>query len=220
MQLDAKTIRTRVAEELRARLGERWFKPDSTKLLVASANNLTDFSVEFDCYAERRYGDYDCSLVAVLRWKKFAKLFRELAGWYNIKFEGSAPPNGKVFARVAFDGIHGDFALPSRAAFWVASEQDLDEFITQCVNDLDGKVGDWIQGWFTWPSALQVMDGNQRLCGAWRNIAYYCLMEQVHGHEAACNWVRGIDATGWPQWLAAQVEYLQLRICGVGAAQA
>jgi hypothetical protein len=74
--LDAKTIRTKVAEELHARIGAKWFKLDSAKLVVASAHNRTDFSIEIDCCAERRYGDYDCTLVAVLRWKKFAKLFR------------------------------------------------------------------------------------------------------------------------------------------------
>jgi hypothetical protein len=124
-----------------------------------------------------------------------------------------------VFARVAFDGIHGDFRPPSRGALWVASEQDLDALIDQCVADFDGKVGDWIKGWFTWPSALDVMDAHPNLCGAWRDTAYYCLMEQVHGREAASIWAHGIDAANWPEWLAAQVEYLQSHVCNAASKQ-
>lgn len=220
MPLDAKTIRTRVGEELHARLGARWFKPGSAKLLIASTDNLTDFSIELDCYADRRYGEYDCSITAVFKWKKFAKLFRELANWYNLKSQSSIPPNSKVFARVAFDGIHADFGPSSRGIFWVANEQDLDAFIAQCIADLDGKIGEWIRRWFIWPSALEVMEAYPNLCGAWRDTAYYCLMEQVHGREAACAWVRGIDAAGWPEWLAAQVEYLQLNVCDNGMTHA
>ncbi|TPI33032.1 hypothetical protein FJW08_07625 [Mesorhizobium sp. B3-2-1] len=211
--LDSKTIRTRVAEELHACVGQKWFKPGSPRLEVASADNLTDFSIEFDCYAERRYGEYDCSLVAVFKWKKFARLFGELANWYNVKFEGAVPTKSKVFARVAFEGIHGDFRPSSRGTFWVANEQDLDKFTARCVDDLEGKVGNWIRRWYDWPSALETMDAYPNLCGSWRDTAYYCLMEQVRGPEAACTWVRGIDAAGWPQWLAAQVEYLQSRVC-------
>ncbi|UCI06347.1 hypothetical protein [Mesorhizobium sp. B1-1-8] len=75
--LDAKTIRMRVAEELHTRLGERWFKPGGAKLIVASADNLTDFTIELDCYADRRYGEYDCSIDVVFKWKKFAKLWKD-----------------------------------------------------------------------------------------------------------------------------------------------
>lgn len=219
MQLDAKTIRTRVAEELHARLGDRWFKPGSAKLVIASRDNLTDFSIELDCYTDRRYGEYDCSLAVVFKWKKFAKFHKELTEWYNVKFQGSARSNGMMFVAVGFDGIHSDFRPPSRGTFWVANEKDLDTFITQCAADLDGKVGEWIKRWFSWPSALDVMDAHPNLCGAWRDTAYYCLMEQVHGREAACAWVHGIDAAGWPEWLAAQVEYLQLNVCGGASGQ-
>ena len=217
--LDAKTIRKKVAEELQARLGAKWFKPGGAKLVVKSADNLTDFSIEFDCYADRRYGDYDCALVAVFKWKKFAKFFKELAGWYNVKFQSSVRPSNKEFVRVAFDGIHADFGPSSRGVFWVANEQDLDAFITRCDDDLDCKVGEWIKRWFSWPSALDVLDAHSNLCGSWRDTAYYCLMEQVHGREAARAWARGIDAAGWPEWLAAQVEYLQSQVCGAGAAR-
>lgn len=63
------------------------------------------------------------------------------------------------------------------------------------------------------------MDGNEQLCGSRRDTAYFCLMEQVHGREAACKWVGKIDATGWPGLLAAQVEYLQSQVCDAAAAQ-
>jgi hypothetical protein len=212
--LDAKTIRTRVAEELHARLGERWFKPGSAKLVVSTVDNLTDFSIELDCYADRRYGEYDCALLVVFKWKKFSKLFRGLAEWYNVKFQRSARPNNMEFLRIAFNGIHAGFGPSRRGVFWVASEQDLEAFIAQCAADLDGKVGDWITRWFTWPSALDAMDVNPNLCGTWRDTAYYCLMEQVRGRDAACAWVGSIDATGWPEWQAAQVEYLQAHVCG------
>ncbi|TIT81538.1 MAG: hypothetical protein E5W45_03550, partial [Mesorhizobium sp.] len=196
MELDAKTIRKRVTEELYARLGERWFKPGSSKLIIASTDNQTDFSIELDCYTDRRYGEYDCSIEAVLKWKKFAKLFRELGDWYNHIFQGTARSKNMVFARVSFDGIQADFKSPGRDIFWVTNERNLEMFISQCVNDLDGKVGVWIRRWFTWLSALEAMDAHPNLCGAWRDTAYYCLMEQVHGRDAACAWIRGIDATG------------------------
>ncbi len=217
--LDAKSIRKTVAEELHARLGAKWFQPDSARLVVVSGDNLTDFNIELDCYTDRRYGAYDCSISAVFKWKKFAKFYKQLAEWYNVKFQGSARSNGMVFVGVGFDGIHADFRPPSRDTFWVANEQDLDIFIAQCAADLDGKVGEWIKRWFSWPSALDVMDAHPNLCGAWRDTAYYCLMEQVHGREAACAWVRGIDAAGWPEWLAAQVEYLQSQVCSGASGQ-
>ncbi|CAN7491954.1 hypothetical protein LJR234_003551 [Mesorhizobium amorphae] len=210
MPIDARFIRTRVAEDLHVRLGKRWFNSGSPKLIVASTNNHTDFSIELDCYTDRRYGEYECTISVVLKWKKFAKLFRELAHWYNAKFQGTVRPGNMTFAGVNFDRIHGS---PSRDLFWIANEQDVDAFTARCVDDLDGKVGDWIRRWFTWPSALDVMDAEPDLCGAWRDTAYYCLMEQVHGSGAACDWVRGIDAAGWPEWQAAQVEYLQSQVC-------
>ncbi len=213
-------------EELHARLGERWLKPDGAKLLIASTDNLTDFSVELECYTDRRYGEYDCSLVAVFTWKKFAKSDKDFFAWYEIKDPSSTQFRtqssrrlSKSFLRVGFDAIDGDF-VRGRGTFWVANEADLAMFVTQCVNDFDGKVGAWIRRWFTWASALDVMDGNSQLCGAWRDTAYFCLLEQAHGREAACKWIGGIDATGWPGLLAARVEYLQSQVCGAGAAQA
>ncbi|MET3577596.1 hypothetical protein ABID19_000611 [Mesorhizobium robiniae] len=220
MVLDAKAIRARVVEELPTRLGERWFRPGSAKLLIASTDNLTDFSIELDCYADRRYGDYDCALVAMFKWKKFAKLDKDFFAWYEVKdpsstqfMTQSSRRSSKPFLRVGFDAIDGDF-VRGRGPFWVANEGDLDAFIAQCAADLDGKVGEWIRRWFTWASALDVMDGNSQLCGSWRDTAYFCFLEQVHGQEAACKWVSGIDATGWPGLLAARVEYLQLQVCG------
>ena len=225
--LDSKTIRKRVAEELHARLGAKWFKPDSAGLVVASADNLTDFSIEFDCYANRRYGDYDCALNAVFKWKKFAKSDKDFSAWYEVKDPSSARFKTKSserqnaqFLRVGFDNIHAGFSLPSRWEFCVLNERDLDAFIAQCVDDLDGRVGQWIKRWFTWPSALDVMDGNSHLCGTWRDHAYFCLLEQVHGREAACTWVGGLDRANWPKYQAAQVEYLRSQVCSVGAAQA
>ncbi|MGX9575959.1 hypothetical protein [Mesorhizobium sp. f-mel] len=218
--LDAKTIRARIVEELLTRLGERWFKPDSPKLVVTPVGNLTDFSVELDCYTDRRYGEYDCSIAAVFKWKKFAKLWKDFDAWYEVEDPSSAQfktkssrRSSKSFCRVGFDAIDGDF-VRGRGSFWVANEGDLDAFITQCAADLDGKVGEWIRRWFTWASALEVMDGNSQLCGAWRDTAYFCLLEQVHGREVACKWIGDIDATGWPGLLAAQVEYLQSKVCG------
>ncbi|TPM28200.1 hypothetical protein [Mesorhizobium sp. B2-3-4] len=226
MPLDAKAIRTRVAEELHARLGERWFKSGSPKLAVASAENLTDFTIEFDCYAERRYGEYDCSLVAVFKWKKFAKLYKDFGQWYEIKDPSSAQfktkssrRQSKEFLRVSVDHVYSNFSVPGRWPYCAVDEQDVDGFIAQCVADFDGKVGAWIRQWFTWGSALNVMDGNSQLCGAWRDTAYFCLLEQVQGREAACKWISGIDATGCPEYLAAQVEYLQSQVCGRASRQ-
>jgi len=217
--LDAKTIRKKVVEELYAHLGSKWFKPDSAKLLIASTDNLTDFSIELDCYTDRRYSEYDCALAAVFKWKKFAKLDKDFFAWYEVKDPSltqfrtqSSRRLSKSFLRVGFDAIDGDF-VRSRGTFWVAKEADLDAFVVQSVTDLDGNVGAWIRRWFTWASALDVMDGNSQLCGAWRDTAYFCLLEQVHGREAACKWIGGIDATGWPGYLAAQVEYLQSQVC-------
>ncbi|AZO53714.1 MULTISPECIES: hypothetical protein [unclassified Mesorhizobium] len=221
MVFDSKTIRTTVAEELHTRLGQKWFKPGSPRLEVASADNLTDFSIEFDCYAERRYGEYDSSLVAVFKWKKFAKLYKDFDQWYEIKDPGSAQfktkssrQQSKQFLRVSVDHVYSSFSAPGRRPFCAVDEQDVDGFITQCAADFDGKVGAWIRQWFTWASALNVMDGNKQLCGAWRDVAYFCLLEQVHGRAAACAWIGGVDATGWPEYLAAQVEYLQSQVCG------
>lgn len=220
MQLDAKTIRTRVAEELHARLGERWFKPGSAKLIIASADNLTDFSIELDCSADYRYGAYDCELAAAFKWKKFAKLWKNFDAWYEVKDPSSAQfktrssrQRNRQFLLKGFNAIDADFRPPIRGFFWVATEQELDAFITQCIADLDGKVGAWIRRWFAWASALDVMDGNSQLCGSWRDTAYFCLLEQIHGREAACKWISSIDATGWPSLLAAQVEYLQSQVC-------
>ncbi|WP_095520902.1 hypothetical protein [Mesorhizobium wenxiniae] len=225
MMLDAKTIRATVAEELRSRLGARWFKPDSAKLVVASADNLTDFSIELDCYTDRRYGQYDCSIAAVFKWKKFSKLWKDFDAWYEVKDPSSAQfktqsdrKSSRLFLRVGFDAIDGGF-IGGRDPFWVANEGDLDAFMAQCVTDLEGKVGTWIRRWFTWASALDVMDGNGQLCGSWRDTAYFCLLEQVRGREAACRWVGEIDATGWPGLLAAQVQYLQSQVCDEAAAQ-
>ncbi|MFD1984092.1 hypothetical protein ACFSOZ_15665 [Mesorhizobium newzealandense] len=222
--LDAKTIRKQVVEELQARLGAKWFKPGGAKLLIASTDNLTDFSIELDCYADRRYGEYDCALVAVFKWKKFAKLDKDFFAWYEVKDPSatqfrtqSIRRSSQPFLRAGFHAVDGDF-VRSRDTFWVAKEADIDAFVAQSVSDLDGKVGAWIRRWFTWASALDVMDGNSQLCGAWRDSAYFCLLEQVHGREAACKWIGGIDATGWPGYLAAQVEYLQSQVCGAGAA--
>ncbi|WP_027059890.1 hypothetical protein [Mesorhizobium loti] len=221
MQLDAKTIRKRVAEELHARLGERWFKPGSPKLIISSTDNLTDFSIELDCDTDYRYGECECELTAVFKWKKFAKMWKDFDAWYEVKDPSSAQYKtrgsrtlNQQFLRKGFNAIDADFERPSRDFFWVASEKDLDAFMTQCIADLDGNVGAWIRRWFTWASALDVMDGNLQLCGAWRDTAYFCLLEQVHGRPAACRWINGIDATGWPRLLAAQVEYLQSNICG------
>ncbi|TKD26427.1 MAG: hypothetical protein E5W98_30880 [Mesorhizobium sp.] len=213
--LDSKAIRKTVSEELHARLGAKWFKLDGGRLGVASTDKLTDFSIEFDCYADRRYGGYNCALAAVFKWKKFHRSFRDFTNWYNVRYQSTARP--PPFLRVAFDRIDGNFLLGSRDEFWIANEQDLDAFIAQCVDDLDGKVGEWIKRWFTWSSALDVMNGNEQLCGSWRDHAYFCLLEQVHGREVACKWVGDIDATGWPEFLAAQVEYLQLQVCGGGS---
>ncbi|MER9966686.1 hypothetical protein [Mesorhizobium sp. M0060] len=220
MVVDAKTIRARVIEELHTRLGARWLKPDSAKLAVTSVGNLTDFSIELDCYTDRRYGEYDCSIAAVFKWKKFAKLWKDFDAWYEVKDPSSAQFKTKSsrqrshpFLRVGFDAIDGNF-IRGRGPFWVANEGDLDAFIGQCTADLDGRVGEWIKRWFIWASALDVMDGNSQLCGSWRDTAYFCLLEQVHGREVACKWIGDIDATGWPGLLAAQVEYLQLQVCG------
>ncbi|UDL90193.1 hypothetical protein LGH82_02000 [Mesorhizobium sp. PAMC28654] len=222
--LDSKTIRMKVAGELHTRLGAKWFKPDSTKLVVASADNQTDFDIEFDCYADRRYGDYDCALVVVFKWKKFAKSYKDFDAWYELKDPSSAQFKtqssrrlNKQFLRVSFDGIDGNF-VGGRGPFWVANESDLDAFIAQCVDDLDGRVGEWIKRWFTWRSAMEVMSGNEQLCGSWRDHAYFCLLRQVHGHEAACAWVSGIDWANWPSLLAAHVEYLQSQVCGADLA--
>jgi hypothetical protein len=227
MPLDAKTIRKRVAEELHERLGERWFKPGSAKLIIASADNLTDFSIELDCYTDYRYGEYECELSVIFKWNKFAKLWKDFDAWYEVKDPSSAQFKTRSsrklnhnFLRKGFNAIDGDFRHSSRDFFWVASEQNLDAFITQCIADLDGKVGAWIRRWFAWESALDVMEGNSQLCGSWRDTAYFCLLEQVHGREAACTWIDGIDATGWPGLLAAQVEYLQSQVCCAAAEQA
>ncbi|MER8863198.1 hypothetical protein NKI19_05680 [Mesorhizobium sp. M0751] len=224
--LDSKTIRKTVSEELHSRLGAKWFKPDSSRLVVFSADNLTDFSVAFDCHADRRYGEYDCSLSAVFKWKKFAKSYRDFSAWYEVKDPSSAQFKTRSseqlnaqFLGVAFDRIDGNFLSGGRGAFWVANEQDLDAFIAQCVDDLDGKVGEWIKRWFTWSSALDVMNGNEQLCGTWRDHAYFCLLEQVHGREAACSWVGGLDRANWPEYQTAQIEYLQSQICNVSAAR-
>ncbi|OBQ73318.1 hypothetical protein [Mesorhizobium erdmanii] len=220
MVLNAKTIRVRVAEALHAHLGERWFKPSSAKLLIESTDLLTDFSIELDCSADYRYGAYDCELAAAFKWKKFAKLWKDFDAWYEVKDPSSAQfktsssrQRNKQFLLKGFNAIDGDFQPSSRGFFWVGSEQDLDAFVIQCIADLDGNVGAWIRRWFTWESALDVMDGNSQLCGSWRDTAYFCLLEQVHGREAACKWISGIDATGWPALLAAQVEYLQSQVC-------
>lgn len=227
MMLNAKTIRARVAEALHARLGERWLKPISAKLIIASADNLTDFSIELDCSTDYRYGAYDCELAAVFKWKKFANLWKDFDAWYEVKDPSSAQFKtrssrqlNQQFLRKGFNAIDGNFAPPSRDVFWVATEQELDVFIDQCVADLDGKVGAWIKQWFAWASALDVMDGNSQLCGAWRKTAYFCLLEEVHGREAACRWINGIDAAGWPKLLAGQVEYLQSQAWGAAAGQA
>ncbi|RUV32324.1 MAG: hypothetical protein E5V72_09610 [Mesorhizobium sp.] len=223
--LDSKAIRKTVSEELHARLGAKWFKLDTAKLVVVSADNLTDFIIEFDCYADRRYGAYDCSLAAVFKWKKFAKSYKEFSAWYELKDPSSVQFKTKnseqlnaQFLSVAFDGIDSGF-VSGRGPFWVANEQNLDAFIAQCVDDLDGKVGRWIKRWFTWRSALDVMNGNKSLCGTWRDHAYFCLLEQVHGREAACSWVGGLDRANWPEYQAAQVEYLRSQVCSVGAAR-
>jgi hypothetical protein len=202
--LDSKTIRKTVSEELHARLRAKWFKPDSGRLVVSTVDNLTDFGIELDCYTDRRYGEYDCSIAAVFKWKKFSRLWKDFDAWYEIKDPSSSQfktrssrQRSHPFLRVGFDAIDGDF-VNHRGTFWVANEVDLDAFVAQCVTDIDGKVGAWIRKWFTWASALDVMDGNEQLCGAWRDTAYFCLLEQVHGREVACKWVGHIDATGWP----------------------
>ncbi len=196
-------------------------------MLVASENNLTDFAIELDCYTDRRYDAYECQLSVVIKWKKFARDWKDFSTWYEVK--GSSPTlsisrssrkPSHEFLRTGFDGIDRDFRPPVRHALWVANEQELDDFIDQSIADLDGKVGAWIERWFSWASALKMMDDNEQLCGAWRNTAYFCLLEQVHGREAACTWISGIDANGWPKLLAAQVEYLQSQVCGMGAIQA
>lgn len=210
--LEAKSIREKTSEQLRVRLGKRWFTPESGKLIVTSRDIKTDFMIEIDLYAERRFGGYDCSAVVVIKWKRFANAFRNFIKWYNIKFNESARPSF-VFLRAPFNGINVDFLSGSRGAFWVEDENDLDAFIAQCAEDIDGKVGEWIKKWFTWPSALALLDNNKSLCGSWRDTAYFCLIEQIRGREAACSWVHGLDSADWPELLAAQVDYLRSHAC-------
>lgn len=210
--LDSKTIRMKVAEALQARLEEKWLTPYSAKLMVANAGNQTDFIIEIDLDADRRYGAHECSAKVVLKWKKFSNVFKEFILWYNSNFQESAQPV-KGFLRISFERIDGYSSAKSRDQFLVVDEGDLDLFIDQCVSDLDGKVGEWIKKWSTWRSALTAMDDNEDLCGSWRDTAYFCLMEQVHGRDAACSWVHGLDSTNWPEFLAAQVEYLRSHVC-------
>ncbi|MDX8523873.1 hypothetical protein RFM68_05080 [Mesorhizobium sp. MSK_1335] len=169
--------------------------------------------IEIDIFAERRYNDYDCSGAVALRWKGFSQAFRRFIDWYNHSFNETAQSH-EYFVLRTFDNIGGVSPSPgNRHAFVVESEQSLNEFINRCVNDLNGAVGEWIKNWFTWPSALLAMDKDRQLCGAWRDMAYFCLVEKVHGHKAACAWVNGIDSTGWPEFLGAQIEYLKSQAC-------
>ncbi|MDX8459800.1 hypothetical protein [Mesorhizobium humile] len=210
--LDSKTIRQKVTEALRAHFGAKWFKPDSTRLVIAGTENRTDFIVEIDIYTERRYGDYDCSAVVVIKWKKFLNTFKEFIIWYNKVYQASAQPL-KSFLRASFNGIEGDFSAKSRDAFLVENEEHVNIFIKQCIDDLDGKVGEWIKNWFTWTSALATMDDNENLCGSWRDTAYFCLLERIQGREAACSWAQALDSESWPELQAAQIRYLRSEVC-------
>ncbi|WP_157866101.1 hypothetical protein [Mesorhizobium japonicum] len=210
--MESKFIKKTAAKAIRDRVGLRLFDLGRDKLTVASEKNMTDFTIDIDINADRRYGHFDCSAIVIIKWKKFSKFYEGLVSWYNDAYLESAQPL-KIFLGASFSAIEGDFSARSRGAFLVSNEEDLEMFITQCLADLNGKVGQWIARWFTWSSALATMEDNGDLCGAWRNAAYFCLAEQVHGRETACSWVRTIDSTNWPEFLAAQVEYLRSNIC-------
>lgn len=210
--LNAKAIRQKVADELISRSGAKWFDPESRKLKVASADNLTDFIIEIDLFTDRRHGVYVCEPVVVLKWKSFSTLHNKMRQcydgrktYYNTKHH--------EFLRSDFEGIFGVFKKTIRDPILIESEEDIDRVITQCADDLDGKVGQWIKRWFTWVSALEVMDDNHQLCGAWRDTAYYCLMRQVHGYEPACAWVHSLDRENWPDFFESQARYLRTQVC-------
>jgi len=210
--LDAKKIREKVTKELHAHFDSKWFKPGSTKLSVASNEKLTDFDIEISCYSDRRYGEYDCKIDVSFKWKKFSEMYSRFKEYFSEKYSQRNYKSINEFFIISFDSIYYYQWKQARDNFWVSSDDDLESFIAQSVADLDGKVGDWIKGWFTWPSALNAMDEHENLCGAWRETAYFCLLDQVKGREAACSWARGATLDR-PILMAEQVEYLRSHFC-------
>ncbi|QPC90762.1 hypothetical protein [Mesorhizobium sp. INR15] len=211
--INAEKIRDKVTDALRSRFDNRLFNANSKRIHVSSPDNMTDFAVEIGIQADRRYEEYECYLTATIKWKKFSKLYKNFDIWYHKDKEEFRPKSNKIFCVASFDNIVDGFSAKGRAPFIVSSEEDIDAFIARCLDDLQGEVGVWIRRWFSWETAVDVLDVNKKICGAWRDIAYYCLLDQAYGREYACKWIAAIDSAGMPKLLGAQIDWIRLNLC-------
>jgi hypothetical protein len=211
--INAEGIRAKVTDVLRSRFDNKLFEKDNKRIVVSSPDNMTDFVIEIEIQADRRYGEYDCYLTATIKWKKFSNIYKSFDVWYHKDKDDFRPKSNKIFCVASFDSINDNFSPKGRDPFVVSSEEDIDAFIARCLDDLQGEVEVWIRKWFSWKSAVDVMDANKKLCGAWRGIAYYCLLDQAHGRASACKWIAAIDSTGMPKFLAAQIDWIRQNFC-------
>lgn len=69
----------------------------------------------------------------------------------------------------------------------------------------------WVERWFEWDSALELVLEDENLCGAWRQSALFWLLDRVLGRDAACRHID--DADGRSDYTAAQIHYLRQFVC-------
>lgn len=212
--INAKIIKNYAAEEIKRKLGSKWFEKNKDRMVVASCENKTEFVIEVDIDPVYRHEIYLCDMRITYKWDKFRKKFKEFLIWYNQTYPQSHG-DAKI-PRIDFLYSHARNILQCpngrRDYFFVNDEKSLDLFIDQCVDDLNGEVGTWIRGWFTWPSAVEMMDKDQQLCGTWRESAYFWLVFQAYGPREANAYIERAMQKSRPHLQTRQLEYLKAEI--------
>lgn len=171
-------------------------------------------------------GGYQMDVGVDVRWKAFEALYFEYDSSGFVPNSVKKKPERRMgyvvttFAKIVWakNRLH----RPTR---YLDAADEMDGFIDEAMADYEFAVRDWLDAWRNWNGALDLMESDESLCGAWRIPAFWCLLDRVRGREAACAWLKPIwEREDSPEQRARylpfssiflkQCEYLMDHRCG------
>lgn len=214
-EFNKKTIENWLNREFFGQIEADGYVQDAKGRMVRkTGRNHTDFGLTIRFNAYRRFGEYYLEPDAEIRWRKFEDLFHafDLVNFKPSKY-AKKPERHPVFLIKNFNYIRHEIEKKHRPTRYLAGPADLPDALAETVDDYRRCIRDWLDAWLDWESALQLLERDEELCGAWREIAYFCLLEQVRGRQAACAKAEEWTGLELSQFSTAQVAYLRGTLC-------
>lgn len=214
-EFNKKTIEAWLNDEFFKRIEADGYARDAKGRIVRKPErNRTEFVQSIRFNADRRFGEYCIEAEAEIRWRKFEDMYYEfkMVDFVPSKYVKKVERR-TVYSVENFNSIRVEREKTFRPFRYVAGPADLPDALAETVDDYRRCIRDWLDAWLDWESALQLLERDEQLCGAWREIAYFCLLEQVRGRQAACAKVEEWTGLELSQFSTAQVAYLRGTLC-------